>query len=609
MKYFSKFINENEKKIFFLFFIFIWAYLWLKAYYVPLVNDELGTFYFYVQTKNFLPYLSHWDANNHILYSAISTLFYTLFGDSEIVIRLASLLSFPLFFFFILKISEYLSNRIIRWGFLITLCFTHNFTEFFFLARGYGLSMSLLFGSIYYLLRTIDLNNRKDYYRSLIFGILAISANLTLLNTFLIIFGFLLLKFIISAREQKHFNYYHFLLIILTGFIPVILAVKYSLDLRERGLLYYGNLNGFFEVSVKSISNLLTGFSNNVFPYIFTALFLLLSGLFISSVVKNNFLKNILTKNNTFYLLLFLNISAILVLAKGFKVNYPEDRTGIYLYPFLVAGVCFAADYLIKKTGKKATVFIMLPFLFFPFHFGYTMNLTHSALFYTERIPKSYFEKIYSEHQKGEFPPSVGAYRCCKFTWDYYNYRHKGTMGALNETDYPDLFSEYQIGNFSENPLWRKYYDSLGFDEATSYHLLKRKHFLKKNLIFQNSAGTKDEFSEEFFNLIELKADSLTGKLLYVGFKFTIKSDEVPFDTWIVTDVADKNNKSLIYKFIKLNCMKLNYDGSTNNFINGYYLNKLPGDAFKITSYVWNIHKKPYSLNGECFIYNAATDY
>lgn len=73
-------ISRIERIIYFILFILLWAYLWLRAIYVPLVHDEIATFYHYIQTGRFLPYLSHWDANNHFLNSALTWLSYSSSG-------------------------------------------------------------------------------------------------------------------------------------------------------------------------------------------------------------------------------------------------------------------------------------------------------------------------------------------------------------------------------------------------------------------------------------------------------------------------------------------------------------------------------------------------
>ena len=57
-----------------------WAYLILRAVYVPMAHDEIATFHYYVQTADFMPFIAHWDMNNHFVNSALTTLFYSAFG-------------------------------------------------------------------------------------------------------------------------------------------------------------------------------------------------------------------------------------------------------------------------------------------------------------------------------------------------------------------------------------------------------------------------------------------------------------------------------------------------------------------------------------------------
>ena len=236
------------------------------------------------------------------------------------------------------------------------------------------------------------------------------------------------------------------------------------------------------------------------------------------------------------------------------------------------------------------------------------MNLTHCTLFYNDLIPKRYFKKIYSEHKEGEFPASIGAYPLRQFLWDYMNYRHKGNIGIIDQWDYPEIFSEYQIGYINACNKWKTYYDSIDYDDALKYFLLKRKHFLEKKLIDTKNIDAKSEISDEFYGFYDKKIDSLEGNLLYIGYKFTVGSDAAPFISNIVLEVSDEKGQNILYRAINLNWLRLNYDGTLNNFINGLYI-KLPANAYKISSYLWDINKKPFNIKGNCYIYKVITDY
>src|ERR1035438_6617895 len=101
------------------------AYLVLRARLVPFVHDECS-FFPYIQSGKFLPGENGWDANNHFLNSAISYFFYRIFGSSELSLRLANLIFFPLFALYWYKLASLLDSAFIRRVFLISGLFAHN---------------------------------------------------------------------------------------------------------------------------------------------------------------------------------------------------------------------------------------------------------------------------------------------------------------------------------------------------------------------------------------------------------------------------------------------------------------------------------------------------
>ncbi|HNS46120.1 MAG TPA: hypothetical protein PKH94_02665, partial [Bacteroidales bacterium] len=61
-----------EKILFVAFGLLLWIYVWLRAIQVPLIYDEIATFFHYIHSSSFLPFRSHLDANNHLLNSALT---------------------------------------------------------------------------------------------------------------------------------------------------------------------------------------------------------------------------------------------------------------------------------------------------------------------------------------------------------------------------------------------------------------------------------------------------------------------------------------------------------------------------------------------------------
>ena len=71
--------TRNELLIGIGLFTFLYTYLIIRCIYVPVLHDELATFFYYIQPDNYMPPKAHWDANNHILNSMLSNWSYHLF--------------------------------------------------------------------------------------------------------------------------------------------------------------------------------------------------------------------------------------------------------------------------------------------------------------------------------------------------------------------------------------------------------------------------------------------------------------------------------------------------------------------------------------------------
>lgn len=80
-------------------FALLTTYAILRSLFVEPLFDELGTFYWYIQTGLLPGKGAALDANNHILNSFISNQFYRAFGDYFVLYRLFALITFPVYFF------------------------------------------------------------------------------------------------------------------------------------------------------------------------------------------------------------------------------------------------------------------------------------------------------------------------------------------------------------------------------------------------------------------------------------------------------------------------------------------------------------------------------
>ena len=574
---------------------FLWIYLILRAIHVPLAHDEISTFHRYVHTGRFMPPGAHPDANNHVLNSALTWIFYSLFGASSFVLRLANLLSAPIFFYFWFRIASQLKHLAIRWIFLLSFICSTYFLEFFALSRGYGMSMALLAGGFWHVIRWLQEQKQRDRALSLIWLTLAVAANLTLVNTLLLVSGAMLAQ-LFFIKEKRIVG---LLAILLLGFLPAAVYSLLLLHMKKLGLLYYGNSSGFWQLTVKSLAAVITESERARYPLYALVLFLLVLVLMLSQIIKSNFRWNELFHTKYLFTILLLgNLIAVILSAKLFHANYPEDRTGLYFFPFLVGSVCFlASDYMIKARAQDA-LWVMTPLLLLPVHFVRNLNLDHSSYYHEDTIPARFFDKVHKDQHTGDYPPSIGGYRQRQLCWYYLNFRTGGTGSSIHFSNYPDTTDEYQITRGKFFPKWQRYYDSLDYEAASDFLLLKRKQAVQltalDSLLDINTHGTKQD---EYFTLMEGRLDSSFGKHMEWRFDLNLTSSTEPFEAWVVVSLFDKNGQDAGYEYLALDWLRTHWNKEQTRLLNSLRVSHIEPRAVRYVLYVWNQRKVPYNIS------------
>jgi hypothetical protein len=166
--------------------LFVFGYIISRALVGEIVHDEAVSFFIYVQTGNFIPPWSYLDAANHLLNSALAWVTYSLAGDAPIVLRLPNVLAFGVYALYTFKIGRFITNPAGRWFMYLSFLLVHFIIEFFAYMRGYGLSMAFLTASIYYLICFSNQLRYRYFIEFVVFSLLAVFANLALLNSILV---------------------------------------------------------------------------------------------------------------------------------------------------------------------------------------------------------------------------------------------------------------------------------------------------------------------------------------------------------------------------------------------------------------------------------------
>ena len=101
----------------------------------------------------------------------------------------------------------------------------------------------------------------------------------------------------------------------------------------------------------------------------------------------------------------------------------------------------------------------------------------------------------------------------------------------------------------------------------------------------------------EYFNLLEVDVDSIVNRGYYFEFSVSIVTNNLPFTGWLVLQVVNNENRTIVYKYVPLNWLKHGLNNVSSDFRQSLFLEKLPEDAKTIKTYIWNLDKKTYTLN------------
>jgi hypothetical protein len=317
-------------------------YVLTRSIFVGITYDEAWTISSFVPLKPFdLLVYPPSDANNHLLNTILIKFFYHFGLNSLFFTRLPNVLAFVVYLFFAYKITTGFMS--VRSGVVTFLLLILNpfLLDFFSLARGYGISMACLAGSVYYLLVLFRENFHPRYsLLSLGWAAMAVLANLSMLNYYLALACVLGIYGLLIFRKEFVRNF--LVIIILTIGLALIIWKPVSV-LMKSGRLYYGGNTGFYQDTLVSLAKY-TMYSPEVSGIILISLNVFLA-LFVISVLLS-FRKDQANDNPRNIMLALLLLSAGSVILQHFLFSnlYLIDRAALFFYPLAILTLCISID-------------------------------------------------------------------------------------------------------------------------------------------------------------------------------------------------------------------------------------------------------------------------
>ncbi len=576
------YIETNFNKLFWLLCGVLFILIALRAFFIPFSHDEAATFFFYVQSNDYLPYQAHIYTNNHVLNSALANLCYHIAGSNRFVLRLPNIFSFLLLCVGVFKHFKHLKTVYAKIILVTFFLLTINFLDFFELCRGYGLSFAFIVIGCAYLMDYLQDKKTKDFILFSVCLQLALGANLILVVLLTIMLFFI---FVFQIKNKLLFKPATIITQIL-NILVLIFWVKFSFFYKEQGVLDSGVGDNYWEVSFKTLMFFIFG-TNAI--WIQVLILLAFVGILFAAI-KTFFqspisIDKVFTPKLFYTLVLVIIIAAFYIQKKLLDVNFPEDRTGVFFYLLFVLSFAFVIDSISIKISRVVSFALLIPSLLF-FIFTYNVHDFSSSFYHT--IPKSIYDKLVNEFKKEGKIITIGGHRIREMDYAFLNYRGNSVLNCMNNDEQMVMNCDYYLALKSEKPYYKYFYDEIAYDNAWDRALLKRKEKIQRNELYKVPDLPKTyKGNGEFFEFFRLKDSVLkTRNCLETELEIKFNAVPVPLRANIVLQVNDTKGEAIYYKRITLNWLADNLSGQTKRA--KLTTPPLPENTGDVVIYLWN---------------------
>lgn len=375
----------------------------IKAIQVPFYWDEIYTYLRYVKPEIFiLNEYDRMDANHHLLNTWLIQCFIKLFGLHEFVLRLPNILFFVVYATFAVLFSTQFQSYVFQIGCFIILLLNPFVNDYFCLARGYGISMALMLGSMYFAYMFIRENYEKKFASlSLLFASIGLLANFSLINYVLVLL-FIYVAFVLSnlkAHFKKPSEFYQFLLSLIAPIAILLFTIPIILKLKKAGALFIGKNNGFWQDTIQSLIQRFLYQPKEMFWLNLSIkiglLFILSIGIIILVKAVKNKEFNTYMKFQVGLMLIFLFcVFANIFQNKFMDVLFGIGRTAMYYYPLISLASIFIIYNLSKIKPTIAKFILAILVLFFSLNFTYNSNTYYAVEWQAEGDAKLMVEDL-----------------------------------------------------------------------------------------------------------------------------------------------------------------------------------------------------------------------
>lgn len=574
----------------------VFAYVVLRAVLVPVIHDEAMVFFYFVETKDFLPFHGGWDAGNHVLCTGLGWLAWKVFGFHLWALRLPSVLAFILYAAYAWRWGLLLRTPPVRymlWAALLGMPFL---LDFFSLFRGYGLSMAFWSMALYHLAAWLEKPRTRTLLAVLGASACATFSGLSLLTLWAAVLAVLLVSFWAAPVPGKR-RALHLFLWFLLGLAPWTFAAAWLRELAAHGSLYYGLRNGVLGGTVPSLLKAMFGDAGT--PARWPVLLVLLAATWAAWRAFRKPLPDLAARALLLCTgLLWADVLGRYVLHAWNGTLFPEDRTALQWVPLYVLMAALALDRWAAR-WRPARWFALL-LLAFPLRTVATANLYRTSYWPGEAVPRSIFQAADSLQRSAPRLLTVGSYRMEQGVWAFGMRQYGLRLNPADVANYPDGGQDLLLLEPARAAPPPDYHPVA---QAPGGHLAlhARNHPLEGTLLIDTLVSAESS-TNEFMELWHPAVEPLRGR------RFLVQLDlAVPRGQGIMTgSLAVEINADSTAKYYSDVIVPFLRDPAQGDSLHTVRLvPQVPADANRVVVYFWNAHHQRFGFSGRMRVYAA----
>lgn len=569
-------------------------YVILRAIRVPIVHDEAMTFFMYVDTGRFLPFLAYWDAANHLLCTALGWTSVKALGVHLFALRLPSVLAFVPYAAYVRRWGLRLRHHVVRWCFWVAMMGMPFLLDFFSLFRGYGLGMAFWLMALYELCALLERPSLRGSVWVLAATAAATYSTLSVITLWAMVLA-ILAMLILHGKRWAYLPPWLFL-----GALPFLFAAFYMRWLSAMGSLYYGLETGIVGGTVPSLLKVLLGQDHPAMVALVLVAYAAAAWAAWSALRR---------REHAFSAWVLILCSGMLladsigrwILHAWNGTPYPEDRTALQWLPLFMLLVVFALDRAALRTAVAK--WAALPLLILPLRTVAHANLQVTSYWPEQAIPDEIFRAAEEQQRSSPQLLTVGAYHQMQACWGF-GLRQRGLrLNAGDWSAYPDGGQDlllYDPSRMQPPPGYRTLYAAPSGYVALS----KRENPVAMELVL-DTLVMKPPDDGEFFELWHPDLEEVRGDAFRVELQLLLHADRPPLTGNIVVEV-NANGETVHRDDALVQCMRNTADPDSLTTVR--VIPQVPMDAERVVVYLWgwNPQRQGSEGSGRLRVYRLA---